>query len=171
MMYTMSSVIERKCRGPSGRGSHVWHRSSRVTVQGSWRCLLAQRDEARLLSLLRCHWTFVCRGWATLNYFLCILVGLQVATLWGSFEIKNVRLAKTLIKQYSGYILKMFVKQLSECRFLCLFDLEWILRDIWMSMMSGPTSSNSYHCILWDSMGLLILTLSLMYVHEHQNCF
>ncbi len=29
---------------------------------------------------------------------------LQVATLWGSFEIKNVRLAKTLLKQYSGYV-------------------------------------------------------------------
>ena len=28
---------------------------------------------------------------------------MQVRTLWGSFEIKNVRLAKTMLKQFSGW--------------------------------------------------------------------
>ena len=30
----------------------------------------------------------------------CLL--LQIRTLWGSFDIKNVRLAKTMLKQFSG---------------------------------------------------------------------
>ena len=35
-------------------------------------------------------------------YSIIAIIPIQVTTLWGSFEIKNVRLIKNMLKQFSG---------------------------------------------------------------------